>query len=259
MPSARKNAKRKSVFKNVTGGVYHDEDPYAIFPNKATARADRSSVNKVFSKIRKTPSDLRRNPRVPTFYTVMFSTPQESTRADGTTRYSYSSVPQGPHSVPFHALWRGLVNARKNKKLQKFVDKLPQPRAFDAAVNAEVPNTSPNKKVDGAKIAKAKYKYYFKKANDLADEDKKKPLSRNNLIKLTHTLNKAFNLHPYASSEYMRPTALKKTSPILKVKKGQRPGLPLPPQVDYDPNSYNARIAAKAYIDSKVLFLGKYQ
>ena len=87
MPARGRNIKRRSIYKSVADGVIHYEDPYVIFSNKTTARGDWSSVSMILSKIRKkTNKDLRREPRVPTLYTVMFGTPKKSTRADATKR-----------------------------------------------------------------------------------------------------------------------------------------------------------------------------
>ena len=236
-PKSKKIEEIQPPFKiEKTGrGYYHSFDPFVVFDSE-----EKASENAKIYRYRQ----KNRSIRVPTFYTFL----QDKRKNDPT---EFTSIPQGPHTIPHHALWGSLVVARQKKSLHKFFTHLPTPENFDKVVDGEIDTKHAKRK--RADLAKDYYKKQYKKAKDLSELDPENNDEEKDR-KIASRLNKAFNVHPYATYAYKGRGASKKA---LK-RKNENANLPVHQQLDFNPNVFTNTIEANKHVTGFAQFLNDF-
>lgn len=196
-------------------GYYHDRNPYKLHGTQADAKKDRSRLIGLGVKIRK--------PRVSTFYTIL-----QDKRKNNPTKFG--SVPQGPHTFPFHGIHHGIIRAYNKGRLNDFKKILPTPSKFNKEVDEEIPKGHPKRvRAELAKII------YAKRHKSLLQLSKMKSGTDPELRKIVmaHRINQMIQLSPYGSYAYKGKGAGKGA-----VKgKGESSLKPVDQQIDMPKNS----------------------
>lgn len=215
-------------------GYFHDRNPYKLHATQNDAKKDRSRVAKLGGKIRK--------PRVSTFYTIL-----QDKRKNNPTKFG--SVPQGPHTFPFHGIHHGIIKALNQGRLSEFKSVIPSPSHFGKSVDTEIPvGHTKRPRAELAKLIFAKRYKRFESYENMSSRTELQDIS------FAHTTNKLLQMDPHGSYGYKAGGAGKGA---LKGK-GESSLKPLDQQIDLPKNSgLNDTKAVQTRSDTIMTFFGK--
>ncbi|RKG82759.1 hypothetical protein D7W79_01790 [Corallococcus exercitus] len=205
---------KKTTITRTAQGYFHDLDPYSLHDTKQAAKSDRKRLAE---------SDMRvksRNPRVPTFYTIL-----QDKRKNSPSKFT--RVPQGPHVFPHIGIHLLLVQAKAMNKLNLFNDLILTPVQYETNVKLEIKDD--HAKGDRAKVAVERYKRIHARYVGLMT----RPNPDNaQTIKLVHSMNKLLQSDPHGTYAYKGRGAGKKATSG----KGESSNRPMQNQIDLPKN-----------------------
>jgi len=190
-------------------GYWSSSDPYSTFGTKAAASAWAKKLS----------GQKNRSNRTPTTYTMLVGKPNRKTG-------KFSAYKQGPHTIAHTSVWGAILNARRLDRLDDLFEILDPPERVDEIIDQEFPLD--RLKRDLAVDSARQYQKYYNKAGSILVISKGSALDTDTAIQLSHSINKAFSLHPHATYAYKGKGASKKS---LRGK-GERSDKPVREMID---------------------------